>query len=449
MSEEIDWANVILGLKKKMSEEIDWAKILDAPEKTHKIPGNVILGFRNRTEKQKREIEELTKNNSSLKTQVDGLEKRNSLLISQIEQLKKDSEKSLEEIRNKHSNDLNVKNRELNAKNDEITELNTFISELQKKISELETSITSLEEDISEFKRQNTAKDEALDSLKTDLNNKISDLERMENELTEKDSRIKTQQNELELKLSEKGAEAENIISERTTEYEKKLEDSKAAYEKEKNALNEISLKKEEEISQLKEKISELTQTISDKDTTISEKEEAIKTLNQSIKELKDQIPEKPIYEKADELVKGAACPNCGVLVWEEYRYIEGKKELIRKYCPNTNCGWSYIDKPDLIITLEGDAPPEKKKELKIFQVVQEDIKEVTEMSSEMVAIVSDPKNNVIWIWKGKDSSRFEYSEATRLASRIKNDIAKLPTARIERIEEGAEPTNFPLINKK
>ena len=93
---------------------------------------------------------------------------------------------------------------------------------------------------------------------------------------------------------------------------------------------------------------------------------------------------------------------------------------------------------------MTSEMPEEEQKELKIFWVKREGLEVTDNLNSKMVAIISDPSQNIIWIWKGKDSSRFEYADATNQATQVKKDVG-LFHANIERVEEGEEPENFPI----
>ena len=163
------------------------------------------------------------------------------------------------------------------------------------------------------------------------------------------------------------------------------------------------------------------------------------------IEELKEQIPKKPVYAKADTVVKGAGCPKCGWTTLEEYKIVDGKKQLIRKHCPNTFCLWTSAETPTVKIAMTKEAPDEEVQPARIFKVVKGELEETPVLESAFVAILADPEQNTVWIWKGKFSDRFEYAEATRHAATAKANLMKKANARIIRVDEGEEPENFPI----
>ena len=172
-----------------------------------------------------------------------------------------------------------------------------------------------------------------------------------------------------------------------------------------------------------------------------------LEDLNTKIEELKEQIPKKQVIVKPDEVVKGAGCPKCGWTTVEEYKYIDGKKTLTRKYCPNTFCNWSLrTTGMEAKITVSDAAIEEEAEDLRVYMVKKDQLEEVPTVDSSMVGIIGDPAQNTVWIWKGNESSRFEYAEATGLASTVKNAIIHRPNANVVRVNEGEEPDNFPKL---
>jgi len=130
----------------------------------------------------------------------------------------------------------------------------------------------------------------------------------------------------------------------------------------------------------------------------------------------------------------------------EEYRFVDGKKHLIRKYCPNTFCLWTSAEEPKITISLTTEGPKEEEQSVSLFKIKGIELEDTQTLDSSAVIIIADQIQNIVWIWKGKDSSRFEYAEATRHATKVKNDVVKKASAHIERINEGDEPENFPKL---
>ena len=276
--------------------------------------------------------------------------------------------------------------------------------------------------------------------------NAISNLKNTENDLNAKIKALEANVADLESKVKERDDKIENLIQTKSDQEagigakDNEISGLKESISQKENEKAELAAQKEKEISDLKNQISNLQAEVETKSATIKEKDE-------EIEDLKEQIPKKPVYEKAEEILKGASCPNCGMEVKEEYKLVEGKRELIRKVCPNVTCGWTFVvavEKPGLAISLEKEVLSETIKETTIYQVTKTGVEKVPKLESSMVAIVADPAENIIWIWKGKDSDRFIYASATSQANYVKKEVAKMSLARVERTDEGEEPAKFP-----
>ncbi len=387
-------------------------KIRSNPSKSHKILGTDILDLNLKIESQEKIVAELTKNHDELKTILENLEtelKEKKETITSLENKINDLNNSLSTTKKDAENSLNEKKEKISELEKAISDKTNELEELDKEVSNKNSKISELENQINEQKNEiSTLKDKSAGS-----EGEVSDL--------------KSKASELEGNVSE----LENLKSENESKI-KDLEDQLAQFD---------SLKKE--VSVKDEKINELNSKIDAANTETDELNKKITELNNKIEELKEQIPKKPVYEKAEETVKGGPCPKCGFPTYEEYKFVEGEKQLIRKYCPNTSCGWRSADRPKIKIMLTSEMPEEEAMELKIYQVKREGLEETDAINSKMVAIISDPGQNIIWIWKGKDSSRFEYADATNQAAKIKKE--KLFQAHIERVDEGEEPENFPI----
>lgn len=283
-------------------------------------------------------------------------------------------------------------------------------------------------------------------TLKNETENQkisLSELKNTRNELTAKIASLKKDLTNLE-------SESRNQISENESIIAKLKEEMAEKASRAENELKSLRSQVEEHLGEIKAKeniIREKDAKIEESNAKIAESNAKIAELNAKIEELKEKIPKKPVYETAEEVIKGPGCPKCGWTTLEEYKIVDGQKQLIRKYCPNTFCAWTSTEAPKVAIAMGDEIPEEVEKELKIFKVVGADkIEEVTTLDSTLVAIIADPLQETVWIWKGKDSSRFDYAEATRHATQVKNDVVKKSTAPIKRINEGEEPENFPKL---
>lgn len=325
------------------------------------------------------------------------------------------------------------------------------IEELTKIRTEESGFTKNLENKVAELTAENKQKDEKISSLEADISGKDEKLASLEPELNEKNEKI----NSLEGKISElnnsiatKEAELANLNENLSTSDSKSLEIQAQIAEKE-SELGKLTTEKDSEIEKLKaeaedfrNQLEELLKNLETNENTLKERDDEIANMTAKIEELKEQIPKKHVYETAEETVKGAQCPKCGWPIREEYKTVNGKRTLIRKYCPNTFCMWTSLEEPKTVITT-GEAPVEEEKVLSLFRIRGSDIEEIPRLESSMVAIIADPAQNIVWIWKGKDSSRFEYAEATGLANKVKK-VGNLHNAHIERVDEESEPENFP-----
>lgn len=252
--------------------------------------------------------------------------------------------------------------------------------------------------------------------------------------------------------LTAKIASLEKDITNLESELQNQIMENDSIIIRIKEDMVDKASRDENELKSLGRQLKELLGELDAKEDIIREKDEAINELNNKneelntkIDELKEQIPKKPVYEKAEEVIKGAGCPKCGWTTFEEYKFVDGQRKLIRKYCPNTFCSWTSTGEPKVAIATR-EIPEEVIKEVRIFRVRgAETLEEITTLDSTMVAIIADPAQEVVWIWKGKDSNRFDYAEATRHAITIKNEMVK-SYAPTKRINEGEEPSNFPKL---
>ncbi|MHA1377138.1 MAG: hypothetical protein ACTSRG_02035 [Candidatus Helarchaeota archaeon] len=425
---------------------IEWAKIEQNPEKNFKIQGVNLLNLKLKIELLNKNIEELTISRDKLKSLKNSLEEQNEKLNSDIKNKEDkiaDLEKKIKEInenldktkRNNENiiNELNQKisdlKNSLSKKNDEIDNLNHEISEKNLKLSELEKTTDEKTKEISGLQERKSK----LENEKSNLNNEVSDLKNKISELETKNSEIAREIENLRSEISTKSSEIENL--------QKKIAEKEEDMVKKDSEIEGLHSKNEE----LNKHIEELTEQLEESNTKTKEASVKIEELNTKIEELNAQLPKKVVYETPEQVVKAGPCPKCGQTTFEEFKIVNGKKQILRKYCPNTSCGWRSAHVPETVIHMSDKAPEELKQELKIFWIKREGIETVNSLDSSMVAIITDPDQNLIWIWKGKNSSRFDYAEATQRATEIK-EKQKLFHAHIERVEDGEEPVNFPKI---
>ena len=305
----------------------------------------------------------------------------------------------------------------LEAQERKISDLTKTSNDLKSKVDSLETQVSSLESQIKGKTENISSLDSEVGSLKNTISSKEADLDKLNTE----NSELKKEIADLKPKVS--GLEEQVAANDSTIANSKK------------------------EIEDKSSQIENLQNNLKSKETAITEKDGKISDLNTKIEELKEQIPKKRVIEKPDEVVKGPGCPKCGWTTVEEYKFIDEKKTLTRKYCPNTFCNWSWTTEDDKIAITVSDAAIEEEEEvLRVYKVNKDQLEEVPKIDSSMVGIIGDPEQNTVWIWKGNESSRFEYAEATGLAATVKNAIIHKPNANVIRVSEGEEPDNFPKL---
>ncbi len=291
----------------------------------------------------------------------------------------------------------------------DLLDLRAKIVKQDDDILESSTNIESLKSDLSELKEKVSQKEKNISELQAEISH-------------------------LQVQMSEKESEIASLNQQRAEETSK--------YDSE---IQGYTSQLDELLAEIKAKES----TIQEKDTKIEKLNGKIEDLNSKIEELKEQIPKKPVYEKAEEVARGAACPKCGWTTVEEYKIVDGRKQLIRKYCPNTFCLWTSAETPKVKIAMSKKAPGEEEHPIKIFKVVGAELEETSALDTSTVAVIADPDQNIVWIWKGKESDRFEYAEATSKAASIKNKYMLKGNAQIIRIDEDLEPENFPLTRNE
>ena len=320
----------------------------------------------------------------------------------------------------RHKSELNEKKiAELTGRSNDLTEK---IATLTAQITNLETKLSQKDETISNFETK-------LETSNSSISERDEKAKKLEDTIKEKDDII----SRLKAELSRLDAELSAAVQEAT-----KSENETNNLRKEVETLQQTLTKAQARIEDSNSKATQLFLEIDEKDSIIA-------NLSQEIENLKEQIPKKPVYEEAEETVKGAGCPKCGWTTLEEYKIVDGKKQLIRKYCPNTFCLWTSVEEPKITISLTAEGPEEIDQSLRLFKITGTELEATQSLDSSKVIIIADPAQNTVWIWKGKESSRFEYAEATRHAATVKNDVVQKASANIIRVNEGEEPENFPV----
>ncbi|MHA1784607.1 MAG: hypothetical protein ACTSVY_12715 [Candidatus Helarchaeota archaeon] len=134
-------------------------------------------------------------------------------------------------------------------------------------------------------------------------------------------------------------------------------------------------------------------------------------------------------------------CPRCGSPMMSE-KDEDGNEKF--KRCPTCGFIQSSTKGPVLKFRDTVDAPaPSDKPKIQLYDVMENGITPVTELSSENTCLILDRDQKIIWVWKGKNTSpRLSYTAGTQ-ATRLKS-AEKMYGAKIETIEEGSEPANFP-----
>ena len=313
-----------------------------------------------------------------------------------------------------------------------ILEMRDKIEKRDRQVADLTKTRDSLTEKVNSLEKQVAA-------LESELRDAKAKLPTLEGTVKELENTVSTQKEEIN-KLNDQVSSQNSKISALDAD----LSQAKGTSTNQEGEINNLK----SQIESLQTSLNEKENTITDMNNALTKRNNTIDELNAKIEELKEQIPKKQVFEKADEVVKGAGCPKCGWTTIEEYKYVGEKKQLIRKYCPNTFCMWvaGAEEAPTIKIAMDEAAPAEAVKEVTVFKIKGSDIEEVKTLNSKMVAIIADTPQEIVWIWKGSESSRFEYAEATSQATRVKNIVALKPHVPVNRVNEGEEPDNFPSI---
>ena len=131
---------------------------------------------------------------------------------------------------------------------------------------------------------------------------------------------------------------------------------------------------------------------------------------------------------------KRKLCPRCGSPLMESSGYLR---------CPM--CGYTKAQEgtaPKIVIRYD-DTEATKKTEMKIFQVTSSGTTAARSLESDHVYLITDPAQNTIWLWKGQNARPKAVYDAGTAATRLKSS-EKMFSAKLVRIEEGEEPSDFP-----
>jgi len=364
----------------------------------------------------------LEKDNQIKDDKINSLEKSITDLTSRLAQGKEEADTHVAKLRKEHEEQMQQKERIISELNNSISKIEIENKTIKEENSNNRDKILKMEMKIHELEGQITRNDTEVEPIKIQFDKVQEEIKAKEKSLKDRYTEI----DELKLKIESLNTISQNVTSAKDEEIEK--------YKTQVDTLQKLVQTKEDFLTQ--------------KETLINDLNNKIGEMTVEIENLNNLIPKKPVLEEADEIVKGAQCPRCGMSVFEEYKIDEGKRTLIKKYCPNTSCGWTVSEKQKIECSLDTRASDDGLKELKMFRVEKNEVKEVNTLDSKSVIIIADPKQETIWIWKGAESDRFEYVQATSQSSIIKNEVMKKPHVHIERVEDGKEPKHFPNIKK-
>jgi ribosomal protein S27AE len=132
-------------------------------------------------------------------------------------------------------------------------------------------------------------------------------------------------------------------------------------------------------------------------------------------------------------------CPRCGSPLMDMGKILR---------C--AMCGYALVLEGEARVTIKYAEPEAKKKvpQIKVFQVVATGIASATTLESSGVYLVSDPAQNTIWLWKGKNARPGDAYNAGTAATKLKTS-EKLFSSKLTRVDEGEEPSEFPDITQQ
>ncbi len=112
-------------------------------------------------------------------------------------------------------------------------------------------------------------------------------------------------------------------------------------------------------------------------------------------------------------------------------------------------CGYTKSQEdavPKVVIRFDDTDVSKKKKDIKIFQVTASGTTSAKSLESDNVYLITDPAQGTIWLWKGSGARPKTVYDAGTAATRLKSS-EKMFAAKLVRVEEGEEPTNFPDVS--
>ena len=296
---------------------IDWNKIIAAPSKIYKIQGDVLLalkeslnalederiGLNEKIASFEEPIRNLQFENTEKDAQLHILQDKISRLNELIDALEKtvtNKDESMGNIMNMHANFMI-----------EIARLNEEILKKKREIFEFENQNSKVEAEKNEFKNKTLELQQDLENLNSKVAGETTELNNQTFELQKTVSQLQDKITGLEDKLLQDQTELETL-----------------------NRLN----------SELQDASEQKDNLLREEDEQINELNVKIETLDTQLEALKDQRPKTPVLEDHEGVLEGPACPHCGSPTNEIYKDLAGKKQLIRRYCTNLNCGFmEYI----------------------------------------------------------------------------------------------------------
>ena len=136
---------------------------------------------------------------------------------------------------------------------------------------------------------------------------------------------------------------------------------------------------------------------------------------------------------------KRKLCPRCGAPMMS-------KSETVR-YCPVCHFTESTT-RSEIKIKIDMEEKKEAAPKVEIYRVTAAGATKETSLESESSYVVVDRISNILWIWKGAQSSAGEAYKAGVQSTKLKSSL-KMYSAEIKRVEEGEEPDNFPEIGEE
>ncbi|MFX1295297.1 MAG: hypothetical protein ACFFD2_10650 [Promethearchaeota archaeon] len=141
-------------------------------------------------------------------------------------------------------------------------------------------------------------------------------------------------------------------------------------------------------------------------------------------------------YKKPKLQDKRKLCPRCGSPLMDMGKRIQCHL-----------CGYSLAQEgegPKVAIKYtEPEVLKKKSERIKVFQVTYTGTIPVNSLNPDGVFLILDPAQNIIWLWKGSNSSaRIVYNAGTA-ATKLKAS-EKLYSSKLVHVSEGEEPSTFP-----